>query len=166
MGQGREGKRSTHDIDCVRWTGEAVWVVLDDVGSFEDALDGAGFDVKLVVAEAIPPAKRTQLAHYFIPFVSQHSRYSPLLWREIPVRDSTVAQVLPNQYIDATNDVPHHAISNDYDFLKPVQDLADLFSSKPTHVTTSRHVRSVVANTTSGRHCREHGLAIRTQCCK
>ena len=166
MRQGREGRRSTHDIDRVSGTGEAVWVVLDDVGSFEDALDGAGFDVELVVAEAIPPAKRIQLAYYFISFVFEYCRYSPLLWREIPVRDSTVAQVLPNQYIDTTNNMPHHAISNDYDFLKSFQDLADLFGSKPTHVTTSRHVRSVVANTTSRRHCREHGLAIRTQWCK
>ena len=58
MRQGREGKRSTHNIDCVCGTGEAVWVVLDDVGGFEDALDGAGFYVKLVVAEAVPPTKK------------------------------------------------------------------------------------------------------------
>ena len=51
-------KRSTHDVDCVCGTGEAVWVVLDHVGGFEDALDGAGFDVELVVAEAVPPIKK------------------------------------------------------------------------------------------------------------
>lgn len=166
MRQGREGKRPTHDIDCVCGTGEAVWVVLGDVGGFEDALDGAGFDVELVVAEAIPPAERTPLAYYFISFVFEYCRYSPLLWREIPVRDSTIAQVLPDQYVDAANNMPHHAISNNYDFLKPVQDLADLFRSKPTHVTTSRHVWSIVADTTTRRHCRDHGLAIRAQWCK
>ena len=40
--------RATHS-----GAGEGVRVVLEDVGGAEDALDGAGFDVELVVAEAV-----------------------------------------------------------------------------------------------------------------
>ena len=65
MRQGGEDKRATHDINCVCGTGEAVWIVLDDVGGLKDALDGAGFDIELVVAEAVPPTIRTPSASYF-----------------------------------------------------------------------------------------------------
>lgn len=54
-GGGGEGEGHTHDIDGVSWTGETVGVIFDDVGGFEDALYGTGFDVELVVAEAISP---------------------------------------------------------------------------------------------------------------
>ena len=91
MRQAKEGKKSTHNIDCVCGTGEAVWVVLNDVGGLEDALDGAGFDVELVVAEAVPPTERTPLAFYFTSFVSEYCRHLPLLRREIPIRDSSIA---------------------------------------------------------------------------
>ena len=94
MRQGREGERFTHDVDCVCGTGETVWVVFDDVGGFENALDGAGFDIELIVAEAVPPGKWTPSALCFTSSVSEYCGNSPLLWGEIPVRDSTVAQVL------------------------------------------------------------------------
>ena len=68
----REDKRFTHDIDCVCRTGETVWVVLDDVRGFENALDGAGFDVELVVAEAVPPAGRNPSALCFTSFVAEY----------------------------------------------------------------------------------------------
>lgn len=43
----------TDDIDGVGRTCEALRVVLDHIGSFEDALDRASFDVELIVAEAV-----------------------------------------------------------------------------------------------------------------
>ena len=43
----------THDVDRVGWAGKTVRVVFDNVGSLKDALDGAGFDIELVIAEAI-----------------------------------------------------------------------------------------------------------------
>lgn len=43
----------THDIDGVGGAGNAIWIVLDDVGRLENSLDRAGFDVELVVAEAV-----------------------------------------------------------------------------------------------------------------
>ena len=43
----------THDIDGVGGAGNTVWVVLDDVGGLEDSLNGAGFDIELVVAKAV-----------------------------------------------------------------------------------------------------------------
>ena len=45
----------THDIDGIGRAGDAIWIVLDDIGSLENSLDGAGFDIELVVAEAILP---------------------------------------------------------------------------------------------------------------
>lgn len=50
----RDGWRVlTDDINGVGWTCQAFGVILDDISGFKDALDGAGFDVELVVAEAI-----------------------------------------------------------------------------------------------------------------
>ena len=43
----------THDINRVDRAGNAVWIVLDDVGCLENSLDGAGFDIELVIAEAV-----------------------------------------------------------------------------------------------------------------
>ena len=48
-----EGEQEcTHHVDGVGVAGQAVRVVLEDVGSTEDALNGALFDVELEVAEA------------------------------------------------------------------------------------------------------------------
>lgn len=52
--------------------------------------------------------------------------------------------------------MPHHAIPNNDDLLEPAKDLTDLFGREPTHVTASRHVRSIIADTATGRHCRDH----------
>ena len=46
----------THDIHRVWSTSDTIGVILDDIGSLEDSLDGAGFDVELIVAEAVLPA--------------------------------------------------------------------------------------------------------------
>lgn len=43
----------THDINRVDGAGNAVWIVLDNVGRLENSLNGAGFDIELVVAETI-----------------------------------------------------------------------------------------------------------------
>ena len=45
--------RATDNIDCVGWTRQTFGVVFLDVSSLEYALNGAGFDVELVVAEAV-----------------------------------------------------------------------------------------------------------------
>lgn len=55
MKKGKRGEELTHDIDSISWTGETFGVVLDNIGGPEDTLDGAGFDVELIVAEAISP---------------------------------------------------------------------------------------------------------------
>ena len=52
-GKKRIGITLTHDIDGVGGAGNTVWVVLDDVSGLEDSLNGAGFDIELVVAEAV-----------------------------------------------------------------------------------------------------------------
>ena len=43
----------THDVDGVGWADNAIWIILDDVGRFENSLDGTGFDIKLVVAKTV-----------------------------------------------------------------------------------------------------------------
>lgn len=45
----------THDIDGVDGAGNAVWIIFDDVGCLENSLDRAGFDIELVIAEAVFP---------------------------------------------------------------------------------------------------------------
>ena len=50
-----------HDVDFGWVAHEGLGVVLEDVARFEDALDGAGFDVELVVAEAVAPVALCQL---------------------------------------------------------------------------------------------------------
>lgn len=52
---GDKEKKLTHDIDTTGWTGEAIGVVLNDVCRLEDPLDRAGFDIELVIAEAVFP---------------------------------------------------------------------------------------------------------------
>lgn len=80
----------------------------------------------------------------------------PLLRREIPVSHGTVTQVLPQQHVNAANDMPHHTISNDDDLLKTAQDFTNFFGGEPTHVTASRHVRSIITDTAARRHGRDH----------
>ena len=43
----------THDIDGINGAGNAIWVVFDNVSRLENSLDGAGFDIELVVAETV-----------------------------------------------------------------------------------------------------------------
>lgn len=43
----------TDHVDSVGWTREAFGVILDYVAGLKYALDGAGFDVELIVAEAV-----------------------------------------------------------------------------------------------------------------
>lgn len=44
---------ATDNVDRVGWTREAFGVILDHVASLEYALNGASFDVELVIAEAV-----------------------------------------------------------------------------------------------------------------
>lgn len=47
----------THDIDGSDGAGNAFWIVVNDVGRFENPLDGAGFDIELVVAKTVFPRR-------------------------------------------------------------------------------------------------------------
>lgn len=46
----------THHVDGARFARQAAGIVLDDVAGFVDALDGARFDVELIVAETLFPS--------------------------------------------------------------------------------------------------------------
>ena len=94
----------------------------------------------------------------------RHSLNVPLIGREIPIGDGTVAQIFPEHDIYTAYDVSHHAIANNNNLLKSAQDIADLFSGKPAHVTAAGHVRGIVTYATAPGHCIEHifsGLAER-----
>jgi hypothetical protein len=54
--ESKEHAKLTHDIHGIDWTCKTVRVIFDNVGRPEDTLNGAGFDIALVVAEAILPA--------------------------------------------------------------------------------------------------------------
>lgn len=54
----------THDIDGIDGAGNAIWIIFDDVGCLENSLDGAGFDIELVVAEAVLSICPMASAHY------------------------------------------------------------------------------------------------------
>ena len=43
----------THDIDGINGAGNAIWIVFDNVSRLENSLDGAGFDIELVIAETV-----------------------------------------------------------------------------------------------------------------
>ena len=76
----------------------------------------------------------------------------PLFRREIPICDSTIPQILPDQDIDAADHMPHHAIAQDDDLFEPCQSFTDLLGGEPTHVTTSGHVRRIKADASSTGH--------------
>lgn len=50
------GGKPTHDVHCIGWASEALRIILENVGGSVDSLDGAGFQVELVIAEAVFPA--------------------------------------------------------------------------------------------------------------
>lgn len=54
--QGWGGGGLTHHVDGARFARQAAGIVLDDVAGFVDALDGARFDVELIVAETLFPS--------------------------------------------------------------------------------------------------------------
>ena len=47
------GNSLTHDIDGIDRASNAIWIVFDNVSRLEDSLDGAGFNIELVVAETV-----------------------------------------------------------------------------------------------------------------
>lgn len=53
----------THHVDRARRACQTARVVLDDVAGFVDALDGARFDVELIVAEALSPSRHGAVSH-------------------------------------------------------------------------------------------------------
>jgi len=104
--------------------------VPDDIRCLEDSLYRASLDIELIVAEAIPP----------------------FFWREVPIRHCSITQVPPDQHVDTADNMPHHAVTYDNDLLKPRQDVANLFRSKPPKVAASRHVWCIMTDTTTPRH--------------
>ena len=47
------GALLTHDIDGIDRASNAIRVVLDDISRLEDSLDGARFNIELVIAETV-----------------------------------------------------------------------------------------------------------------
>lgn len=45
----------TAEVHLTRIASETVRVMMNNIGSLEDTLDGACFDIKLVIAKAISP---------------------------------------------------------------------------------------------------------------
>ena len=147
----------TGNIGCIRWAGKAAGVVLDHVGGFVNTLHGAGFDVELVVAEAVfPTSTFCQLPPFPCPLPHTPFMDIPFLWRKVPVCNSAVAQILPSQHIDASDHMPHHTVSNDNHFLEAAKNFADLLGREPAHIAASRHIWSIVADSATRRHCCEH----------
>ena len=147
----RRKERRTHDVDCTWWTGYASRIVLHNVGGLEYSLNRTSFDIELVVAEAILPMQCHRLA-----FISHKGclqlmcyRDLPFFRRKVPVCHSAISQILPEQDVDTSDHMSHHAISNNDDFLKSTQNFTYLFGREPPHVTFPGHVRSVVADATT-----------------
>ena len=93
-GEGHGGL--TSNVDSLRVTSQAVWIMSDNICRLEDSLNGASLDVELVIAEAVPP----------------------LLRRKVPVCHCSIAQVSSYEHIDTADNVPHHTVANDYDLLE------------------------------------------------
>ena len=55
--------------------------------------------------------------------------------------------------------MPHHAIANNDNLAEAAQNVADLFSRKPPHVTASGHIRRIVSNAAAPGHRIQHILA-------
>jgi len=149
----------THHVNCVRLACQAARVVFDNVAGLEDALDGARFDVELIVAEALFPSRYRAFSPQFEIWTTVRTmppyEHLPLFRREVPIRYGSISQVLAYQYADAPDDVPHHTISNDDDFLESAQDLTDLFRREPPHITAPGHVRSIMSDAPSRRQSRK-----------
>lgn len=47
----------THDIDGIDGAGNAFWVIVNNVSCLENPLNGAGFDIELVVAKTVFPRR-------------------------------------------------------------------------------------------------------------
>lgn len=130
-------------------------------------MDGARFDVELIIAEALFPSRYRAVSHarYLYDRPSHASLYGhlPLFRREVPIRDSSVSQVLAYQHVDTSNDVSHHTISDDNDLPEPAQDFTDLFRREPPHIAAPGHVRSIMSDAPSGRQSRKQRFAVRAE---
>lgn len=49
----RLGNPLTHDIDGIDGAGNAFWIIVNNIGRLENPLNGAGFDIELVVAKTV-----------------------------------------------------------------------------------------------------------------
>ena len=79
-----------------------------------------------------------------------------LFWAEVPICDSAVAQILPQQDVQGSHYMSHHAVSDNNDLIEATEDLTDLFCCEPTHVAAARHERCSEANTSTTRDCAKH----------
>ena len=100
FGNGKADHLLDGNTDGAGWAGEGIGVVDDYVSGFEDALDRAGFDVELVVAEAVLADISAFISFKRILGVWKHGL--PLLGTEVPVRHSTIPQILTEKHINAT----------------------------------------------------------------
>jgi len=86
----------------------------------------------------------------------------PFFWGEVPVCDSTVAQVFPEQDIHGANYVSHHAVTDYDDLFEAFEDLAYLFSAEPSHVAATRYERCFFSYSTAPGDSSKHLCACGT----
>src|SRR4051794_27154551 len=160
---GVEWKLEDHfhrEVDVRLAAGERVPIVGKHVRGAEYALNGAVLDVELFVAEALPSTVTEEVIMMVFQNRTEKSAggcVCLLLFRaEVPVCDSAVAQILPQQDVQGSHYMSHHAVSDYYDLVEAAEDLADLFCCKPAHVAATRHEWCSEANTSTTRDCVKH----------
>ena len=166
-----EGEAEHHlddEVDVLlRGAGEGVRVVLADGLGGEDALDGAGFDVELRVAEALPSFFEGWAFYQFLELGKEararNKIYSQFLVVEIPSRHGPVAEILPEQDIQRPDHVSHHAVSDHDDLLESCKDLTDPSRGVPAHVAVSGHERCLESDSAATRDGREKRLPVRAE---
>jgi len=140
--------------------GEGVLIMGKHVRGAVYALYRAVLDVKLFVAETlasavtkevIPMAFQDKMGRSAGGYVCLH-----LFRAEVPIHDSAVAQVLPQQDVQGSHHMSHHAVSDYDDLIEAAEDLANLFCREPAHVAAAGREWRSEADTSTARDCVKH----------
>ena len=78
---------------------------------------------------------------------------------EVPPRHSTIPKISPQQYIQGSNDMSHHAVAHHHDLLEPAEDLAHFFGREPAHVAATGDERCIETDPASAREGIEEGVS-------
>ena len=131
------------------------------------ALYRAVLDVKLFVAEALASTVTEEVIMMVFQDKMERSAGGSvclLLFRaEVPICDSAVAQILPQQDVQGSHYMSHHVVSDYNDLIEATEDLTDLFCCEPTHVAAARHERCSETNMSTTRDCVKHVGTSRAQ---